>query len=200
MPVVLYQGRRRWPWPTEVSELFVPVERQWPWVPRFAHLLIDQSHDAGERLGGGPRGRIALLALMAAYRQGREQLQLALRVVRLLAALPRTGRFDIVKLFVTYLLQTQDEAHLPRLSEEWRRRAPEAGGDFVTIAEMLIKEGRQEGRLETLEQMLRSGVEWPLIEAAAGNDPDTLRALKERLATEQTNGHADGAGQLEPPP
>ena len=197
VPVVLYQGHRRWPWPTELSELFVPVEREWPWTPRFAHLLIDQSQEAGERLGGGPRGRIALLALMAAYRQGREQLQLALRVVRLLAALPPAGRFDIVKLFVTYLLQTQDEAHLPRLSEEWRRRAPEAGGEFVTIAEMLIKQGRQEGRIETLEQFVRSGVEWPLIESAAGNDPDMLRALKERLAPEQTNGHADGADQPE---
>ena len=207
VPVVLYQGRRSWPWPTELSELFAPVEREWPWTPGFAHLLIDQSQAAGEQLGGGPRGRIALLALMAAYRQGREQLQLALRAVRLLAALPPAGRFDIVRLFVTYLLQTQDEAHLPRLSEEWRRRAPEAGGDFVTIAEMLIKqgrqeghlEGRQEGRLETLEQLVLSGVEWPLIESAAGNDPDTLRALKERLSTTRTNGHDDGADQPEPP-
>ena len=203
VPVVLYQGRKRWPWPTELSELFVSVEREWPWTPRFAHLLIDQSQAAGERLGGGPRGRIALLALMAAYRQGGEQLQLALRVVRLLAALPPGGRFDIVKLFVTYLLQTQDEAHLPRLSEEWRRRAPEAGGDFVTIAEMFIKqgrqEGRQEGRIETLEQMVRSGVEWPLIESAAGDDPDTLQALKERLDSEQTNGRAGGADQPDPP-
>ena len=214
VPVVLHQGRRRWPWPTELSELselFAPVEREWPWTPRFAHLLIDQSQAAGERLGGGPRGRIALLALLAAYRQGREQLQLALRVVRLLATLPPGGRFDIVRLFVTYLLQTQDKAHLPRLSQEWRRRAPEAGGDFVTIAEMLIKqgrqegrqearqEGRQEGRLEILEQAVRSGVEWPLIESAAGNDPDTLQALKERLDQEQTNGRANGADQPEPP-
>ena len=96
VPVVLYQGRRRWPWPTELSELYAPVEREWPWTPRFAHLLIDQSQAAaGERLGGGPRGRIALLALMAAYRHGREQLQLALRVVRLLAALPPTGDVSI---------------------------------------------------------------------------------------------------------
>ena len=195
VPVVLYQGRRRWPWPTELSELYAPVERQWPWTPRFAHLLIDQSQEAGERLGGGPRGRIALLALMAAYRQGREQLQLALRVVRLLAALPPGGRFDIVKLFVTYLLQTQDEAHLPRLSEEWRRRAPEAGGDFVTIAEMLIKqgrqEGRQEGRLETLEQMVRSGVEWPLVESAAGDDPDRNRPTAAPTAPISRNRRAD---------
>ena len=211
VPVVLYQGRRRWPWSTELSELFAPVERQWPWAPRFAHLLIDQSQDAAEQVVAGTRGRIALLALMAAYRQGREQLQLALRVVRLLAALPPTGRFDIVKLFVTYLLQTQDQAHLPRLSEEWRRRAPEAGGDFVTIAEMLIRqgrleghqeghqEGRQEGRLETLEALetlVRSGVEWPLIEAAAA--PATLRALKERLAAEQSNGHPDDGDHSDP--
>ena len=47
--------------------------------------------------------------------------------------------------------------------------------------------------------MVRSGVEWPLIESAAGNDPDTLRALKERLEREQTNGLADGADQPEPP-
>ena len=59
------------------------------------------------------------------------------------------------------------------------------------------EEGRQEGRIETLEQLVRSGLEWPLIESAAGNDPDTLRALKERLAPEQTNGHADGADQPE---
>ena len=117
--------------------------------------------------------------------------------------MPPAGRFDIVKLFVTYLLQTQDEAHLPRLSEEWRRRAPEAGGDFVTIAEMLIKQGRQqgrqEGRIETLEQLARSGAEWPLIESAAGSDPDTLQALKERLEPEQTNSRAYGADQPTPP-
>ena len=39
-----------------------------------------------------PRGRIALLALLAAYRQGREQLQLALDVVRLLGANAESGR------------------------------------------------------------------------------------------------------------
>ena len=69
----------------------------------------------------------------------------------------------------------------------------------MTIAEMLVRQGRQEGRLETLEHLVRSGVEWPLIEAAAGSDPNTLRALNERLATARTNGHAGGTDQSEPP-
>ena len=47
--------------------------------------------------------------------------------------------------------------------------------------------------------MVRSGVEWPLIESAAGDDPDTLRALKERLDTERNNGRTDGTDQVEPP-
>ena len=54
-------------------------------------------------------------------------------------------------------------------------------------------------RIETLEQMVRSGVEWPLIESAAGDDPDTLRELKERLDTERNNGRTDGTDQVEPP-
>ena len=189
-----------------MSELFAPVDRQWPWVPRFTHVLIDQSQAVAADAGAGTRGRIALLALMAACRDGREQLDLGLGVVRLLAALPRAGRFDIVRLFVHYLLCTQDAAHLPLLDQEWQRRAPEAGGDFVTIADMLIKQGReegiqegreegiqegiqegreegiQEGRLATLERLARSGAGWSLVESAADGDSDLLKALRQRLA------------------
>ena len=223
VPVVFYQGRERWRYSREMSELFAPVDRQWPWVPRFAHVLIDQSQAAAADAGGQTRGRIALLALMAAFRDGREQLDLGLRVVRLLAALPRTGRFDIVRLFVHYLLRTQDAAHLPLLDEEWQRRAPEAGGDFVTIAEMLVKQGRQEGRQEgieegrqegieegrqegieegrlaTLEKLARSGAGWSLIESAADGDAEMLQALRQRLAEDSADVHAKGADQPDPP-
>ena len=96
-------------------------------MPRFAHLLIGQSQDAGEPMGGGTRGRIALLALMAAYRQGREQLQLALRVVRLLAALPPAGRFDIVKKVVRDLLAA-DSGRGPSAAVQRGVAAAGAGG------------------------------------------------------------------------
>ena len=133
----------------------------------------------------------------------------------MLAALPRAGRFDIVRLFVHYLLRTQDAAHLPLLDEEWQRRAPEAGGDFVTIAEMLVKQGRQEGRQEgieegrqegieegrlaTLEKLARSGAGWSLIESAADGDAEMLQALRQRLAEDSADVHANGADQPDPP-
>ena len=112
-----------------------------------------------------------------------------------------------MRLFVHYLLRTQDAAHLPLLDEEWRRRAPEAGGDFVTIAEMLVKQGRQEGRQEgieegrlaTLEKLARSGAGWSLIESAADGDAEMLQALRHRLAEDSADVHAKGADQPDPP-
>lgn len=35
VPMVFYQGRRRWRHATEFSELFAPSVRASPWVPRF---------------------------------------------------------------------------------------------------------------------------------------------------------------------
>ena len=43
VPLVFYQGERRWRHACEFSELFSADVRQWPGVPRYAHLLIDQT-------------------------------------------------------------------------------------------------------------------------------------------------------------
>ena len=50
MPLVLYQGRYRWREPAEFSALFAEAVRAWPGVPRYAHLLIDQTTVAPEQL------------------------------------------------------------------------------------------------------------------------------------------------------
>ena len=66
------------------------------------------------------------------------------------------------------------------------------------MPEELIREGKRkghvevrlEGRVDTIEALLRAGVEWPVIEAATGIDQDALRALKQRLeGSEEGNDH-----------
>ena len=48
-----------------------------------------------------------------------------------------------------------------------------------------LQQGRSEGLLEwqvgTIENLLRAGVQWSVIEAATGIDQDALRALRQRL-------------------
>ena len=191
VPLVFYQGRRRWRHPTEFAELFAAPVRDWPWVPQFAHLLIDQSQVGPQAVRGRLQGRIAQLMMMARYRHRREALQHA---ARLLGQMLTGGGGEAVRPLVRYLLATQTRNTARRFGDELRDAVPGAGGDLMTTyAEELIQEGerkghvegrlegRLEGRVDTIEALLRAGVEWPVIEAATGIGQDALRALKQRL-------------------
>ena len=180
-------GRRRWRHPTEFAELFAAPVRDWPWVPRFAHVLIDQSQVGPQAVRGRLQGRIALLMMMARYQHRREALRHA---ARLLAQMLTGGGGEAVRPLVRYLLATQTRNTARRFGDELREAARGAGGDpMTTYAEELIREGerkghaegRLEGRVDTIEALLRAGVEWPVIEAATGIDQDALRALRQRL-------------------
>ena len=179
VPLVFYQGRRRWRHPTEFAELFAAPVRDWPWVPRFAHLLVDQSQVGPQAVRGRLQGRIAQLMMMARYRHRREALRHA---ARLLAQMLTGGGGEAVRPLVRYLLATQTRNTARRFGDELRDAVPGVGGDLMTTyAEELIREGERKGRLETIEALLRAGVEWPVIEAATGIDQDALRALRQRL-------------------
>ena len=205
VPLVLYQGRGRWRHATEFSDLFAREVRAWPWLPRFEHLLIDQSATAPEEVRGTLRGMVAQLMMMAVYRAagGWPALQ---RALPLLAELERRGGMEELGMFVIYVLATQDEPMRRRFAKELQRHVPGPGGDAMNYVEELIKQGRQKGRLEervgTIEDFLRAGASWSLIESATGMDPAALRALKQRLesastATESNETSASGAEETE---
>ena len=92
-----------------------------------------------------------------------------------------------------YLWATQDGGTARRFGEDLREAVSGPGGDMTTYAEELIQEGERKGRqagrleghlkgkVETIEDLLRAGVEWPVIEAATGIDRHTLHTLKQRI-------------------
>ena len=95
-----------------------------------------------------------------------------------------------------YIVETGPADTLQALDEQCRRQAPALRGDLMACAEMLRREGRQEGelkgrregRLEIIDGLRREGVEWPVIQSATGIDEPTYRTLKRDAAngTEQT--------------
>lgn len=195
IPLVLYQGRGRWSRSPELAELFAVSVREWPWVPRFSHLLIDQSFVGPDEVRGTLQGRIAQLMMMAPFRHRQEALR---RAVHLLAELLPTGDRDAVRTFVMYLLATQDRDTALAFVEDLGKAVSEPGGDMMTYAEELIAEGREEGLREgelrgqvgTIEKLVQAGVQWSVIESATGVDRDALRALKQRLEGSE-NGNED---------
>ena len=83
-------------------------------MPRYAHLLIDQTKVGPDELHGELRGRIAQLAMMAAYRKSWPLLQ---RLVPLLAELVRVGGIDDLRELLVCIATTTRQA------ERWHRFA-----------------------------------------------------------------------------
>ena len=126
------------------------------------------------------------------------------RALPLLAELARRGAREQVRMFVLYVLATQEEQMRRRFAREFQRQVPGPRGDTMNYVEEIMQksrregrmEGRQEGRAEgqvrTIEGLLRAGVTWRLIESATGIDEARLRALKQRLtASSVANGAED---------
>ena len=200
VPVVFHQGGGAWRHSTEFADLFPAAVRGWPWVPRFEHVLVDQTSLGPEGVEGGVKGRIAQLLMMAAY--GRHAGLAMDAAARLLAALFSGGGVNYIRLFMVYVMATQDEAGALAFDEALRRRGREQGGEIMSYARQLLEEGRAEGRsqgreegrgqglaegaqrgkVEVVEGFLRVGVTWDVIEAATGLNEAGFRTLKERLS------------------
>lgn len=176
VPVVFYQGTRGWNHSTEFSDLFPESVRGLPWVPRFTHELLDQTTLEPEAIGGGLKGRIAQLMMMAAFgRNVDTALQLTAQLILLLS---RTGGgVDEFRRFFLYLASTQDRAVIGRFGETLQRQGLEQGGEIMTYAE----EVRAEVQVEMVEGLLRVGVTWEVIEAATGLTETSFQALKAQL-------------------
>jgi hypothetical protein len=165
IPLVFYQGESSWRYSVECEDLFVEEERGYPFVPRFAHLLVDQSGISPDQIQGGLKAQVAQLLMMAAYHEPIHEL--LDQAARLLAQVVKTGGMDYVGVFVVYLVATQERRIVQEFAETVRRYEINIGGDMLTYAEELRQEGKQEGllvgeikgRIETIENLLAAGVE-----------------------------------------
>ena len=146
VPVVFYQGKRRWRHAREFGELFAAAVREWPWTPRFEHLLVDQSQAAVGEVRGEALGRVAQLALMAAARRRVSEARAALLMAaQHMGELARSGRIELFRAIVRYVITTQDKQNVREFGEALGRHVPGPGGDMKTYAEELLQEGLQEG-------------------------------------------------------
>ena len=72
VPLVFYQGGKRWSPELEFRELVEGAAAEWRWVPRFEYLLIDQTKGGPEAVLGSAVARLTQIAMMARVRGGDE--------------------------------------------------------------------------------------------------------------------------------
>ncbi|ETW92586.1 MAG: hypothetical protein ETSY1_43010 [Candidatus Entotheonella factor] len=189
VPLVFYQGDRSWSYATEFAHLFAEVVRDWPWVPRFSHELIDQSGMQPEEVQGDLKARLMQLLLLVAYHLERFWQGLVVELLDTLASLEPSGGINYVRVFLTYILQTQDREAIELFQEALQRQTPQLGGDLMTYAQELLAEGRTEGRtegklrtqVEVIEGMLQEGIAWAVIERVTGVHEAQFQSLKKQV-------------------
>src|SRR4029453_6504003 len=189
VPLVFYQGERRWSYSSEFADLFAESVRDWPGVPRFSHGLIDQSGLQPEEVQGELKTQLMQLVMLAAYHPALAWMEQVARLLGSLSSLAPSGGLNYVRIFVGYILATQE----PEVAESFRdvlqRHAPAVGDDLMTYAQELLKEGRAEGRAEgeikaevrIIENLLREGMGWSAIERVTGVNETQFQALKQQI-------------------
>ncbi len=202
VPLVFYQGARRWEYTREFADLVTEAAPEWRWVPRFEHLLIDQTEKSAESVTGAVAARLLQIAMMAAFREAPGKL--LERATRLIGELYRAAGFEEVTQHVEYVLATQPEAQRKLFAEALQRNVPGRGGEVMNYVEEMIergrREGRQEGRREGRQEGRREGrregqvraiegfvardISWSTIEEATGIDEATYRRLRQRIDAE----------------
>ena len=198
-----YQGGQRWEHEREFADLVTDAAPEWRWVPRFEHLLIDQTELGAQSVTGAVAARVLQIAMMATFREAPGEL--LEWVTRLIGELYRAKGFEEVAKHVEYVLATQPEAQRKVFSEALRRNVPGRGGEVMNYVEEMIERGRREGRQEgrrkgrqegrqegrregelkgqvrAIEGFVARDIPWPTIEAATGIDEATFRRLRQRV-------------------
>jgi predicted transposase YdaD len=189
VPLVFYQGERSWSYSSEFADLFAESVRNWPGVPRFSHGLIDQSGMRPDEVQGELKAQIMQLLLMAAYHPALAWMEQVARLLGSLSSLAPGGGVNYVRIFVLYILSTQEPEAAQSFRDVLRRYASEVGDNVMTYAQELLAEGRAEGeqkgrvktQVQVIEGLLREGVEWSVIERATGVHEMQFQALKQQV-------------------
>jgi len=181
VPLVFYQGEGSWLYSCEFADLFAESVRDWPGVPHFFHGLIDQSGIQPEEVRGDLKARLMQLVMLAAYHPTLAWMEQVARLLSSLSSLAPSGGINYVRIFVLYILATQEPEAAQSFREVLQRYAPEVGDNLMTYAQQLLEKGRLEERVRMIEGFLRAGAEWSMIEAASGIDEVQFQALKQQL-------------------
>jgi predicted transposase/invertase (TIGR01784 family) len=181
VPLVFYQGERRWSYSREFADLFTESVREWPGVPRFSHELIDQSGLQPEEVQGELKAQLMQLLLMAAYHPTVAWMEQVAALLVSLSLLPPSGGVNYMRVFVQYILSTQEPEAAQTFRDVLRQHAPELGDAVMTYAQELLEKGRLEERVRVIESLLREGLDWAAIERVMGVNETQFQALKQQV-------------------
>lgn len=190
VPLVLYNGERRWDVSMQLSGLFPERHRGLfaPYVPEFTYRLLDLCRTPEEALRGTVLRTLTLVWLKRGHEDGFwQQLPGYLDALRQLR--DSTGGLSDIEPLLRYLVSANPREIPDDIKRTLAQFAPQTEGWFMTWAEQLREEGRNEERTRARERerILLSKMRQQaltLLRARFGDLPDAL-VRKVEAATEE---------------
>ena len=177
LSMVLYIGADNWNYSTEFSDLICETRLDSKYIPKFEHILFNYQIN-NEELKGAIKARFSYLLIQCHFRKNLEEMFEIL--AKFFNSIPKTEGINYVKVFWIYIATTQkNEANNFR---QFVKNNPEKiGGDIMTIFDEWRLEGRLEGEIKLIENMIKAGFDWPLIQNATGISSKKYKEMKNKL-------------------
>lgn len=175
LPLVIYNGARRWNAPTEVRDLLAPVpEELVGYLPRHRYLLMDLRALEPTLL---PVGNVVSLVTM--LEQADSQAQLEELGASLAFWLRRVGETELLHSFEAWITQVLVERTGPQGTLDLNIGTEEDGGMSSTLAERVRKWGD-----ELNQQWLEKGIEQERRAALERERALVLRLVTRRFGSQ----------------
>ncbi|MBI1290095.1 hypothetical protein GC173_02460 [bacterium] len=161
MPIVVYQGARRWEVPTSLGELFAlsdeAREGLAPFLPAFEYALFDLSHTTA--IPGGIETRV-VLDIMRAVMQGREAYLKALEGASgpMQEMLNEERTALLIEKLLRYALLVDSKASRLDVKMILETSPGALKEKTMSIAEELIQEGLEKGIQQGIEEGMERGL------------------------------------------
>jgi hypothetical protein len=131
--------------------LIKPNEKLKKYVPQFEYALCDVSEKSDQEIKGAAMMQVALNTLKYVFSD--EAIPKLLEAMKLLVLMPRQTALEFLGTVLRYLSATNESVtskSIKEVNRVWSEMFSEKEGeDFMaTLAEQLIKQGKQEGRQE----------------------------------------------------
>ena len=151
LPLVFYQGPTGWQHSPQFADLFPAATRDWPWLPRFEHVLFDQTQMSPAQAAGSVRARLLQLTMMHAFSRAVREARARMRPLFDDLVREGSGGQDDMKMFMHYIAETGPDDTSEAMGDILSHTA--AGGELMTSGERLRQEGRDQMRDQMRNEM-----------------------------------------------
>jgi predicted transposase/invertase (TIGR01784 family) len=176
--IVFYHGKSPWNIGTDFKSYFDCKEEFHPYLPLFRYILVDLSNMDENQFQGTPEMKAALMLMK--YSQYPNLHEIIAKIFEVLKEARHIEDFlSLLEACILYLMCNIKEEYHEEIAKVISIEFPEGEKIMPTVADKLIRQGREEGREEGLEEGIEIGLAKGIIkvlQAKFSNFPQTMEA------------------------